>query len=97
MIRERMPPKKRILVGCRVEGPCGPLMANPKEGKTRRVREKVAGTVIAATAHNKWRVLFDFDRKEQIVSSKSLKVVDAQIGVPLDGNEKVSRNTALVL
>ena len=50
-------------------------MPNPKEGKTRRVKERVVGTVIASTAHNKWQVLFDFDGKEQIVSSNTLKVL----------------------
>ena len=94
MIRERMPKKIRIVVGCRVEGPFGTLMPNPKEGKTRRVRERVVGTVIASSGYNKWRVLFDFDGNEQIVCSKQLKVVDAHVGVPLDRNEKVSRITA---
>ena len=93
MIRERMPPKIRILVGCRGEGAHDNLMPNPS-GNKRRVRERVAGTVIASTDHNKWRVLFDFNGKEQTVSSNSLAVVDAQVGVPLDRNEEVSHITA---
>lgn len=81
-----MPPKVHIVVGCRVEGPYGNFQSLPT-GKKRRRRERVIGTVIAAIGHNKWRVLFDFDGKEQQVTSKSLTVVDAQVGIPLDRNE----------
>ena len=81
-----MPRKVHIVVGCRVEGPYGNF-GSLVAGQQRRRRERVIGTVIAPIGHNKWRVLFDFDGKEQQVSSKSLTVVDAQVGIPLDRNE----------
>lgn len=89
-----MPRKVHIVVGCRVQGPHGNF-ESLKAGAQRRRRERVIGTVIAPIGHNKWRVLFDFDGKEQQVSSKSLTVVDAQVGIPLDRNE-VSASTTII-
>ena len=89
-----MPPKVHIGDGSRVQGPYGNLESLTIGAKRRR-RERVIGTVIAPIGHNKWRVLFDFDGKEQQVSSKSLTVVDAQVGIPLDRNE-VSTTTTII-
>ena len=89
-----MPRKVHIVVGCRVEGPFGNF-GSLAAGKQRRRKERVIGTVIAPIGHTKWRVLFDFDGKEQKVSSKSLTVVDAQVGIPLDRNEVSATSTII--
>ena len=83
-----------IQVGSRVEGPHGDLVANPN-GNKRRVRRRVIGTVLRPSGQHKWFVLFDFDRKEREVTSKSLKLVNSLVGVPLteiNNNNKVSKN-----
>ncbi len=89
-----MPSKVHIVVGCRVEGAYGNF-GSLVPGKQRRRRERVIGTVIAPIGHNKWKVLFDFDGKEQEASSKSLKVIDAQVGIPLDRNEVSATSTII--
>ena len=73
----------RIHPGRRVYGAHGPLLANPNGGK-RRVREKVHGTVLKAVDQHKWEVVFDFDGKTKIVTSKSLKIVADEAGIPID-------------
>ena len=50
MICGRIPPKIRVLVGCRVEEVPGNLMPNPT-GKKRRIGERLVGAFIAATGH----------------------------------------------
>ena len=72
----------RIYPGCRVEGAHGDLVPNPR-GNKRRVREKVIGTVIEAAGEHKWKVNFDYNGKEKIVTSKSLKVVQIGAGLPM--------------
>ena len=74
---------KRIFTGSRVKGPHCPLVANPNGG-TRRVREKVYGTVIKAIGTHKWEVQFDFDGISKEVTSKSLSLVEEEAGVPVD-------------
>ena len=83
-----------IQVGSIVEGPHGDLVANPN-GNNRRVRRRVVGTVLRPSAQHKWFVFFDFDRKEREVTSKSLKLVNSLVGVPLteiNNSNKVSKN-----
>ena len=46
-----------------------------------------------ACGPHKWDVLYDFDKKKQLVTSKSLKVVDTCVGIQLNEstvNEEVS-------
>ena len=73
-----------IIIGSRVEGPYGPLVPNPDPNKKRRVRSRVVGTVLKASAQHKWEVQFNFDGKVQECSSKCLKVVCAEAGVPVN-------------
>ena len=73
-----------IFVGCRVEGSHGPLLPNPNPNAKRRVREKVAGTVLKASGLHQWDVLFDFDGKVKQVSSRSLRIVPTQSSIPVD-------------
>ena len=72
----------KISVGTRVEGPLGPLIANPNPNIKRRVRARVVGTVMAASGQHMWDVLFDFDGKVQQVHSRSLKIVPTQTAIP---------------
>ena len=73
----------RMFTGSRVNGPHGPLVENPNGGK-RRVRERVYGTVIKAIGAHKWEVRFDFDGLIKEVTSKSLSLVEGEVGVPVD-------------
>ena len=75
--------KKNITVGCRVEGACGALIPNSNGSSKRRKRETVAGTVVDAAGHNKWEVVFDYDGSLQVISSKALKVINDDIGLPI--------------
>ena len=52
-----------ITVGTRVEGNFGSLIPNPNGGK-RHVRDKAVGTVMSAAGQHKWKVVFNFDGKE---------------------------------
>ena len=74
----------RIGAGSRVEGSYGPLITNPNASIKRRIRSKAIGTVIKAAGPHKWEVVFDFDAKVKTVSSRSLTVVQADAGIPLD-------------
>ena len=82
-----MTTRQRIHVGARVEGSHGNLVTNPN-GNKRRVRERVTGTVLSAAGEHKWKVNFDFNGKVQEVTSKSLKVIEKNVGLPL--NQQVS-------
>ena len=73
-----------VFVGCRVEGSHGPLTSNPNTHSKRRVREKVVGTVIKAAGLHNWDVNFDFDGKVKTVSSRSLKIVPVESGIPVN-------------
>ena len=73
-----------IKVGSRVEGSHGPLKANPNPNVKRRVRSKVVGTIIKAKGQHKWDVQFDFDGKIKECSSKSLKIVCDEVGIPVN-------------
>ena len=74
----------RISPGCRVSGNHGELVPNPNTAKKRRVRAEAVGTVVRACGHSKWEVLFDYNNTIKIVTSKSLKVVNDDVGIPLD-------------
>ena len=73
-----------IIVGSRVEGPHGHLQPNPNPNVKRRVRARVVGTVLKAKGQHTWDVQFDFDGKIKECSSKSLKVVCAEAGMPVN-------------
>lgn len=73
----------RIAVGSRVVGKHGPLIPNPSGGK-RRIRSTAYGTVIRATEKGEWDVRFDLDGRRKIVRNTTLKVVDSDMGIPLD-------------
>ena len=77
--------QNRISPGCRVEGPHGELVPNPR-GHTRRVKARVVGTVVEAAGEHKWTVLFDYNGLAKTVTSKSLKVVEVGVGLPLDSS-----------
>ena len=74
----------RIFPGARVSGSHGPLEHNPNGKGKRRRRAMVYGTVIKAVGQHQWEVLFDFNNSVQTVTSKSLKVVEAASGIPLN-------------
>ena len=74
-----------ISPGCRVEGPHGELVSNPR-GNKRRVRKVVIGTVVEVADEHKWAVVFDYNGVIKNVTSKSLKVVDEGTGLPLDSS-----------
>lgn len=74
----------RIFPGSRVSGSHGSLIPNPKPNAKRRVQSKAVWTVMSACGAHKWNVLFDFDSKVKTVMSKSLKVVDTSVGIPLN-------------
>ena len=71
----------RIHVGCRVQGPYGPLLPNPN-GNKRRVRFRSYGTVLRAIDQQKWEVMYDFDGARKPASSKQLTIVPHDTGVP---------------
>ena len=48
------------------------------------MREKVVGTVIKATGLHNWDVNFDFDGKVKTVSSRLLKIVPVESGIPVN-------------
>ena len=80
----------RIFVGCRVEGPHGPLFPNPNSKIKRRLRTRVVGTVLRANGQHRWVVQFDFNGKIKECTSKLLKLVADEVGVPL--NEEIGNN-----
>ena len=78
-----MPRSKQIFVCCRVEESHSPLVANPDPEIKQRVHSKVIGTVLKANKQHKWDVLFDFNNKVKVHSSKLLSIVLFGNGVPL--------------
>ena len=74
----------RLVPDSRLFGSHGPLVANPNASVKRRVRDKVYGTVVKAEGLHKWEVRFDFDGKSKVVSSRSLKLVPNDAGIPLN-------------
>ena len=81
----------RITVGCRVKGSHGDLIPNPR-GHSRRIREKIVGTVVSSVGHAKWMVRFDVDGVEKCCAATTLTVVDEAVGRPLE--EIASENKA---
>ena len=81
----KMVEQNRISPGCRVEGRHGELVSNPR-GNKRRVREVMTGTVVEAAGEHKWAVVFNYNGVIKNVTSKSLKVVDEDTGLPLDSS-----------
>lgn len=79
----------RIFPGCRVSGNHGDLVRHPDANRKRRMRSEVVGTVIKAIGQHKWEVLFDYNNKTKTVTSKLLKVVDNDIGIPLHEQTKL--------
>ena len=73
-----------IIVGSRVEGLYGPLHPNPNPNVKRRVRSRSVGTVLRANGQHSWDVQFDFDGRVKQCSSKSLKVVRPEVGIPVN-------------
>ena len=87
--------QKRIYVGCRVLGSHGPLVTNPNESVKRHVRSKVVGTILKAVGQQKWDVQFDFDGSvKEGVSSTSLQIVEADVGITLDEISNTNNNSA---
>ena len=85
----------RLLPGCRIFGSHGPLEKNPNASVKRRVRSKVYGTVLKAEGLHKWEVRFDFDGKSKVVTSKSLKLVPNDAGIPLNEESECSGSTTV--
>ena len=75
--------KNCIAAGLRVVGKHSALVANLSGGK-RRVREEAFGTVIRAVAKGQWEVRFDFDGRRKVVRNTTLKVVNNDVGIPLE-------------
>ena len=92
-----MKQRLRIGAGSRVEGSHGPLVTNPNASIKRRIRSKVVGTVVKATGPHKWEVTFDYDAKVKTISSRSLKSVETDAGIPLDDEDTVdaTRNVSI--
>ena len=87
--------QKRIYVGCRVIRSHGPLVTNPNESVKRRVRSKVVGTILKAVGPQKWDVQFDFDGiVREGLSSTSLQIVEADVGITLDEISNTNNNSA---
>ena len=86
----------RIHSGARVSGSHGPLEYNPNGKGKRRRRVTVFGTVIKAVGQHQWEVVFDYNNVAQTVSSKSLKVVEQESGIPLN-EQTVSEEVSLIL
>ena len=84
---------KRIAVGLRVAGKHGPLMVNPSGGK-RRVRDTAYGTVIRAVDKGQWEVRFDYDGRRKTVRNTTLKVVDDEVGIPIE-NLNLNKETVV--
>ena len=84
--------EKRIIVGARVSGKHGKLVANPNPLIRRRIKEKIWGKVIAAIGKNKYSVRFD-DGTIKECSSKSLKTERADAGIPLNELAEDNNNT----
>ena len=69
---------------CRVFGSHGPLVINPNASVKQCVISKVYGIVIKAEGLHKWIVCFDFDGRSKVVTSRSLKHVTDNAGIPLN-------------
>ena len=52
-------------------------------GHSRRLREKIVGTVVCAVGHAKWMLRFDVDAAEKCCTATTLTVVDEAVGCPL--------------
>ena len=91
----RMVASEQIVPGIRVTGSHGNLIPNPNPNVKRRVREKVVGTVMKAAGLHRWEVFFYYNKKVQVVSSKSLKIVPAETGIPLN-EETTNDNDTIV-
>ena len=83
--------KKRIEVGCRVEGNFGDLIPNSEPKKKRRRAVGFATVVLAAGPKN-WVIRRDIDGEVKTVSSRSMKVVDDDCGVPLTDEAVTNAN-----
>ena len=46
----------------------------------------MVGTVVEAVGEHKWTVLFDYNALAKTVTSKSLKIVEEGVGLPLDSS-----------
>ena len=75
--------RNAITIGCRVKGPHGALIPNPR-GHGRRVREVITGEVIQSVGNNQYKVRFDIDGREISCSSRSLKVIERDEGIPVN-------------
>ena len=87
----------RIGTGSRVEGSHGPLITNPNASIKRRVRSKAVGTVVKAAGPHKWDVVFDFDAKVKTVRSRSLTIVQNDVGIPLDKEGDVNTDPNVII
>ena len=56
---------------------------NLSESVKRRIRDKVYGTVLKTEGLDKWEVCFDYDYACRLVTSRSLKIVPDDVGIPL--------------
>ena len=72
--------KKRVEVGCRVEGYFGEFIEAVEPNKKRK-REKSFATVVEAAGEKKWLIRVDADGSPRVVSLRSIKVVDDDCGV----------------
>ena len=85
----------RLLPGCRIFGSHGPLVKYPNASVKRRVRSKVYGTVVKAEGLHKGEVRFDFDSNSKVVTSKSLKLIPNDAGIPLNDESECSGSTTV--
>ena len=81
--------KKRIEVGCRVEGNFGEFVPNTDPKKKRR-RDVAFATVIEAAGAKSWVIRRDIDGEVKIVSSRSMKVVEDDCGFPLEDSTSLA-------
>ena len=72
--------KKRVEVGCRVEGNFGDFIEAAEPNKKRK-RGKSFATVVEAAGEKKWMIRLDANGHLRQVGSRSIKVVDDDCGV----------------
>ena len=59
------------------------------------MRSKVVGTILKAVGQQKWDVQFDFDGiVREGLSSTSLQIVEADVGITLDEISNTNNNSA---
>ena len=79
--------KSKLKPGDCVEGKLGPLVPNPSakpRKKSRRIRSNATGIIIKAVKKKLWKVMVDQKCKHINVRSCAMKIIDDEVGVPVD-------------